>query len=56
MPKKSKKRCFHGSLFWRSKQESQEGASESAQSVPKRNDPESNPDNIQSEAECLKES
>lgn len=28
----------------------------SAQSVPKRNDPESNPDNIQSEAECLKES
>ena len=45
-------------LFWRSKQELQEGTSESAQPVPERNDPESDPGdsgNSESEAECSTE-
>lgn len=55
--KKSKHR-FHGTPFWRRKQEFQEGASERSQPMPKENDHQSeqgDPANSQSESECSKE-
>lgn len=58
MPKKSKKHRFHGTPFWRRKQEFQEGASEDSQLMPEENDQQSDPgdpDNSQSESECPKE-
>ena len=58
MPKKPKKRRFHGTPVWQMKQELQEGSGESSQPVTEGNDPESDPgDSLssQSEEECFKE-